>query len=75
MRKIIKTYEDHNLKIPELEKKIKIMKNNHEKEINRLNQINNDKINELIKKIEINKEKHKISNYPSNEVKYFYFSG
>lgn len=57
LNKIIKTYEDHNLKIVDLEKKIRLIKVKHEKEIKEIEILYKEKINFMNKKIHLNQGK------------------
>ena len=54
MKKIIKTYEEHNLKIPELEKKIKLNKSKHEKELKDIEDYYKEKIKKQEEKLKRN---------------------
>jgi hypothetical protein len=49
LKQLVSTYEEHNLKIPELEKKIRIMKNEKDKEIKSIEDGYKSKINTLMK--------------------------
>ncbi len=51
LNQVIKTYEDHNKKISEVEKKIRILKVKHEKEIKEIEAYYKDKITYLSKKL------------------------
>lgn len=51
LNQVIKTYEDHNKKISDVEKKIRILKAKHEKEIKDIEAYYKDKITYLTKKL------------------------
>jgi len=47
----VKTYEEHNLKIPELEKKIRSQKTSYKKELKNMEVLHQEKMKSLDKKI------------------------
>lgn len=51
LNQVIKTYEEHNKKIADVEKKIRILKVKHEKEIKEIEAYYKEKINYLTKKL------------------------
>lgn len=68
-KQILKSYEDQNLKISELEKKLRNQNIKNEKEIKSLESSYEDKIKSLNKKIISLEEK--IKNYANSNYKYF----
>jgi hypothetical protein len=57
----MKTYEDHNLKIPELEKKLRCQKTKYEKEIKEIETFYKEKLKLYNKKFNQYEEKLKYS--------------
>lgn len=64
LRTIVKTYEEHNLKIVDLEKKIRLQKVKHEKELKEIENYYKEKITSLSNKI--NNKYNKNFNNPIN---------
>ncbi len=52
LQKVVKTYEEHNLKIPELEKLVRTQKTTFEKEKQKIENFYKDKIKSYQKRIE-----------------------
>jgi len=52
LQKVVKTYEDHNLKIPELEKVVRTQKTNFEKEKQSIENFYKEKIKSYQKRLE-----------------------
>lgn len=50
--KLVNVYEEHNLKIPELEKKLKLLQAKYEKDMKELESIYKQKIKSLSRKLE-----------------------
>jgi len=60
LKHLVKTYEEHNLKIPELEKKLRSQKTKYEKEIKTIESFYKDKIKAYSHKLNLNETENKI---------------
>jgi len=60
LKHLVKTYEEHNLKIPELEKKLRSQKTKYEKEIKTIESFYKDKIKAYSQKLNLNETENKI---------------
>jgi DUF438 domain-containing protein len=64
LQHLVKTYEEHNLKIPELEKKLRSQKAKYEKEIKTIETFYKEKLKAYSHKLNLNETENKmISNH------------
>jgi hypothetical protein len=63
LQQITKTYEEHNLKIPELEKKLRSQKAKHEKEIKNIESFYKEKLKAYSQKLNQYEEVKTVSNH------------
>lgn len=66
LNQLVKKYEEHNLKIPELEKKLKTQKLRHEKEIKDIESLYKEKIKKLEEKLKNNNIASTVGNTITN---------